>query len=397
MIGRLEEAAAAGAIILPDANTANFVDMVNALASLAGVTTHQLSPAACEIADRIGESEHVVFVLVDGMGVSALDRLPAESFLRSHMVMELQSVFPATTACALTTLATGQWPAQHAVPGWWSYITEHDLSVTTLPFVERFSERSLEGMGLAVEDLWPLTPIMNAATRDTLVIQPEPVVNSMFSQHLRGRWDGVGYRDIPHAIELILQRVVNADQPTYTAVYLPEFDAICHSDGVNSERALATLTMIDTALAGLAEQLGGRARLVIAADHGQLDVAEENRMTIYDGDPILKTLYAPPTGDPRAVSFHVRDNLIDEFVKLFDERFGSHMALLTLDQVERTRLLGACPLSSLARRRFGNYIAIAIHNVTLTYYPDDTGPTDDSIGRHSGLSPQEMRIPLILA
>ena len=42
-----------------------------------------------------------------------VERLAEDSFLRSHLVMELQAVFPSTTAAALTSLANGLWPSRH--------------------------------------------------------------------------------------------------------------------------------------------------------------------------------------------------------------------------------------------------------------------------------------------
>ena len=49
--------------------------------------------------------EKVVVVLLDGLGANNLKRLlPEDSFLRSHLVYELTTVFPATTAAATTSL-----------------------------------------------------------------------------------------------------------------------------------------------------------------------------------------------------------------------------------------------------------------------------------------------------
>src|ERR1051326_2084293 len=61
------------------------------------------------------------------------------------------------------------------------------------------------------------------------------------------------------------------------------------------------------------------------------------------------------------------------------------------------KLLGPEPLSPLAKRRFGDYIGIAIKPVTLKYKAPQHMARPDHLGYHAGLSPAEMRIPLIVA
>ena len=63
-------------------------------------------PEADEILKK--DYRHVVLLVLDGMGVSVLERfLPEESFLRSHFQKEISSVFPPTTVAATTTLESG--------------------------------------------------------------------------------------------------------------------------------------------------------------------------------------------------------------------------------------------------------------------------------------------------
>ena len=61
-------------------------------------------PEADEILKK--DYRHVVLLVLDGMGVSVLERfLPEESFLRSHFQKEISSVFPPTTVAATTRMA----------------------------------------------------------------------------------------------------------------------------------------------------------------------------------------------------------------------------------------------------------------------------------------------------
>ena len=69
--------------------------------------------------------------------------------------------------------------------------------------------------------------------------------------------------------------------------------------------------------------------------------------------------------------------------------------LLNSEQLAETKLLGPTPLSPLAQKRFGDYMAIAIESATLKYEPSKK-PKPDNISYHAGLSPDEMRTPLIV-
>lgn len=63
--------------------------------------------------------KNIVLIVLDGMGHDMLEHdLPSNSFLRSSCVSKLSSVFPSTTASAMTSFYTGVSPNEHAWLGW---------------------------------------------------------------------------------------------------------------------------------------------------------------------------------------------------------------------------------------------------------------------------------------
>lgn len=394
---RLQHAFDSGELIRPDYREPCFVDLVIALARLAGVTEPPATAHSDRLTEMIGASDHLVFILVDGMGDHLLERLPAEAFLRANRAAGLNTIFPSTTGCAMPTVATATWPATHGTPGWWAYLDEHDLSVTTLPFVERFTEHPLERYTFDARVLWPLPVVMRAMTRHAAVLQPNAYWDSTFSRYLRGGAPGMGYQSVPQAIDSIIRRVSHSQTPTYTFAYFPEFDAACHQFGVDHFRTTDLLHVFDYELTRLADAVCDRARLVISADHGLIDVPESDRLALLKGDPLLDVLRAPPSGEPRNPCFHVRDGQHEAFEDQFHDRFGRQFALLSTDELSDLRLLGPEPMSPFARRRFGDYFGVALDRVILAYYPPTRSPDADFIGRHAGLTPEEMQIPLIVA
>jgi len=393
-----QNAFTSGRAIRPDHTKPNFVSLVRAVAGLAGAPWPDTDVNAHELAGLIGEHDHLVFVLVDGMGTSVLSRLPEDSFLRSHQVREIQSVYPATTACATFSYTTGEHPAQHGTSGWWTYLDKYNISATTLLYIERFGKASLNTHGVTPADLWPLPPLFNRMTHDALLIQPAAFWDSTCSRTMRGMRAGAGYDSLNHAIELITTRIANATGPTYTYLYIPDIDHQGHEHGINSAQATVALYHVNTALGDLAERLSGRARMIVTADHGQIDVATEDNLTITDGDPLLALLRVPPTGGTRTAIFHVKDDCGEAFAEQFTARFGDRIALVAHEEAEAMELFGPAPFSPLARRRFGDYISIALAPVTLKYCePLKPGEKYEyEIGHHEGMTPEEMLIPVIV-
>jgi len=386
-----------GTLMRLDPGTDNFIDLVRGLAALAGgPDLHEGTPGS-DLQERIGASEHLVFVLVDGLGINLLEQLPQTSFLRSHLEGEMRAVFPSTTACALTALATGQWPAAHGIPGWWAYLAERDLSVVTLRYETRFGGKDLQREGVNIQDLWPIEAWMANMARDALSYIPRPFWNSTFSRYLRGGQPGWGYSSVVDACERACMRVIDARIPTFTFLYLPELDSASHRYGWDSYQAHLALRLMDAELMRLAEGIDGKARLVISADHGHMNIQTENRLPIYADDPMLKLLKAPPTGEPRTPVFHVHEGQGEAFVAEFAGRFGDKMALIDIDTAAALQLFGPGPLSDAAKNRFGDFIGIALEPVTLQYFKGDETPETAHIGYHAGLTPEEMRIPLIMA
>ncbi len=115
---RLQAAFEDGDLIRPSADALNLVDFARAAASLAGSRDVMMTAGSRRIADLIGPSQHLVLVLADGFGMNLLEAMDSDSFMPHHLATELQTVFPSTTAAALTSLATAEWPIKHAVLGW---------------------------------------------------------------------------------------------------------------------------------------------------------------------------------------------------------------------------------------------------------------------------------------
>jgi hypothetical protein len=395
---------ARGTLVRPTDSEPNLIHLIRAIAARAGVPDLDTAPAVKQLLELIAPAQHLIFVLLDGMGMNLLRRLPTESFMARSLRREIRAVCPSTTACALTTVATAAYPNQHGATGWFIYLADRQprpITIATLPFVERFSGESLASRGIKVEDVLSLPPILpRMKCQQTLVLTPPYIAHTPYNVWSRGGTPGVGYTSIPNAVDQIVERITSAgnDKTTYTHWYMPDIDSICHHKGVEHPDVIPLVMGIDAELGRLAERLAGRARIIVSADHGLIDVPRENQVLLRDGDPMLDWLAVPPTGDARMPIFHVREGRDPQgFAAAFNERFGNRMILIPTSEAERLDLFGPGRMSPAARQRFGHFIALTFCPATLSYHPSNKPVGELFIAVHAGLSPQEMWVPLCVA
>ncbi len=373
------------------------MDLIRVIAKALGVPDIDLRRAAEPIQACIGKPEQIVFILLDGLGMNLLSKMPVDSFMASHRRMELLSVVPSTTAAAMVSLGTGVYPSQHAVTGWFTYLPAFGITTTTLRFVERFTEVSLSARGIQTEDVFVQPSWVPRIAGDAVMIHPSKHVDSVFAEFMRGGTPSRGYGSIRQALDLAIEHVSDAGRGSYTFLYLPQLDAISHILGPMHGEVLAMAQALDVEIHRFVEKVGGRAGVIISADHGQLAVPHDHQIELFDGDPLLELLEAPPTGESRLPLFHVLDAHRADFEDRFRIRFGDRFALLSMEEAETLALFGPDPMSDIARRRFGHYVGIPLENHTLQYLPSTILPHSGPIGRHGALSPEEMCVPLIVA
>ncbi len=385
-----------GHLVRPCADELNSIDLFRALVRLAGAEGIEDGSGVEKMMQMIGPAEHYLFILVDGLGMDFIDALPEESFLREKLTMEIRAIFPPTTASVLTSLATTQWPCTHSMPGWWVYLDEIKETAVSLQFMERFSERPLEKFGLNAEDVFPSPSVWSRIKHEPLTIIKSKLINSTYTRYCSGGSERTGYGDISDAINRVRSRVLNAMYPTFTYLYLPQLDSVCHEKGTKHEETFRLLVKLDKELASLCSDIAGRARIIITADHGMIDTPGKRRLVIREGDKLLKYLVCPPTVEPRVPVFHVKKGREEWFSEYFSNRFGENFVLITPDEAEDLRLFGPGPLTPLIRRRLGTFIGVACTAAALYYRSHDYNkPPFAAV--HAGLSSEENRVPLILA
>ena len=386
-------------MLRPSPAVPNLVDLAQAYAMLSGASDIELSHHAQSIAAAIGPSDHLVLVLVDGLGLDMVDGLGQNSFFRSHLLMPLQAVFPSTTAVSLTSLATAKWPNEHAITGWWTHLPDAGPSVASvLHFTSRSDRRPLAALGVPLEEVFPVPSVLASLGRDALSVLPEKIATSVYSAYFSGNAPTFGYKSFEGAVDSVIARIDRASQSTFTYLYTDRLDGLAHIHGVTRPEVLAAVSSLDRQLARLSKALSGHATVVATADHGFLDAPASARHQLRVTDPVIALLRSPPSGDARVLYLHIRDGTEQRLREQFRERFGERFALITVDEAETLELFGPGPLSTETRRRMGDFVAISMGQDVITYHAGSgVAKAMLEASQHSGLSPSEMCIPLIVS
>ena len=390
----------AGELVRPSPEVPNLVDLANAVGSLVGVDGRAETPGAQHIAGLIGPSKRLVFVAADGLGMNLVGGMDPGAFMARHVALELRTVFPSSTPVVFTSLATGEWPSTHSVTGWHVYLREVDRVATIIGFVTRSDEKPLSELGLSPEQAYPYPTMAPGCGRELLSLLPEEIANQPFSSYTATGAPQQGFKTLHDAVDAVLARVASAGGTTFIRLYTPSIDTLAHEHGTGHEKVRDAVLELDREMARLAEGLPSDSRLIITADHGLLDAEDAQVHEIEPSDELIRCLEREPWGNGRAANFQVKEGASVEFEGLFRERYRTGFVLLSIEEIEQLELYGPGPMAPLTKARLGNYVAVSRGPEVIRYLAPKPERDDEDVrmaSHHSGLSPDEMLVPLVVA
>lgn len=387
---------AAGDLLHPREQEPSAIDLSDAIASLCGAGRSDLGPSAARIRDELEGAEHLVVILADGLGANHLPELRADGPLARARRLDLRAVYPSTTAATLTSLATGQWPGEHGITGFWTYFQELSRTLSPLWFLERGTRIPGARLGLTISQLTGAGSRFGSFLREVYSILPRGMEASPYSRWFRGDTPAGTYRKPDQLRGLLSRRVRKARAASLIYAYLPQIDSLSHRHGWRSTEVRRAVGDLDLLAGDLRKRLPPDVRIVITADHGHITIPDGQTEVITDEDPLLEYLVVPPSGESVGPVFHVVPGREQDFVTAFGRRsFADSFALLTNPELEALGIAGPGSMSPKARAHFGTFIAIAREPHALEYVPGTEEPKLFR-GMHGGLRPDEIQIPLFI-
>ena len=364
-------------VIIPDyAN--NILGVPNSILAYFGAGPRHATLPALDEKLRRGYKNIVLYVL-DGMGSDVLKRHAPDGFLARGRVSDISSVYPCTTVSALTTFETGLTPIEHGWLGWAQYFDEIGKSVELFTNKESGTERSVSDEFIA----WKTVGFKNLFSQ---IREADPSIECCRVSPF-GEYKSETNEDVCAHIGALCKK--GGRRYIYAYHFQPDKDM--HETGCDSERVKADVVLFDAQIEKLAAGLTDTL-LIVTADHGLNNI--KMRM-IEDYPEIYDCLSAPPTREPRSLSFFVKDAMKKDFPAIWKKYFGDSFIFMTGDEAYESAYFGGGTPHARSRGFLGDYAAFATKDIAV-WFRDEKNRIADYKGMHAGLCRSEMIVPLIL-
>lgn len=391
----IEQAFHDGTLLHPLREDPSSVDLIRALAGLSGYKDFPERPIGAELKEQLGPADHYLFVLVDGLGMNQREAFPSGGFFSLRFTRQLRSVFPSTTAVALTSLATGAWPAEHGIAGWWTHFPERRRVIGPLLARERFTDLPIKRLGISLSDLISQPPIAPQLFRSCFAFYPASIARAPYAMWSRGGTRIIGYRNLDHAYSRIVRTLRRQRGPTFSYLYIMTVDSLSHDHGVRSSQVAEEIAAVDTLLSRLRDRLEPQIRFVVTADHGLNDVVTNYELATTD--PLFADLLCAPSVEGTLPAFHVAEGKQEAFLEAFEASpLSEHLALVPTGELLGTGVLGPDEVGERTASRYGDFVGVGREVVALRLAKPGTVPHTDA-AVHGGLRPAEIAVPLFLA
>jgi hypothetical protein len=374
----------------PDYSGAGLVNLMASLvAGRGGAPRHPLL-AALPL-ETISSATNVLLLIIDGLGDGYLQSRGAGGELARRRRGAITSVFPPTTAAAITTSYTGCTPLEHGLTGWYTYIGAAGCVAAALPFRSRGDNVSLRERGVTAEQAYPRPSLFPSLATRSIVVTYRQIIDSDYNvRHCAGA-ERYAYDTLEGLVAEIEKAVKSGPEKKFIYAYWPWYDTTAHQHGSQSARAGEELEKIDAAFGRVLARLSGSDTLVVAtADHGFIDSAPEESLELPSF--LASQLRLPLCGERRVAYCHVHSEraFLHEAKDWLGERADVRPSRELLDE----GWFGPGTAHPSFAERIGDVALVMRGNYTIK----DWTPGEARylhIGNHGGTSAHEMMIPLI--
>lgn len=420
ILKRLRRAGSLGDTPLPDDfvlpayggySLANVPATVLAHFGVSGVPTPPLAPEV--VGDELKGCRKLVVMLMDALGYLAVsaqmagDRgLGLNALRRRGRFVPLTSVFPSTTAVALTTLHTGLPPVGHGITGYRMYLPDRGCVANMIrlsPEADERANRLVQHPGAARALLGVPTVhrlLTRAGVRSYCLIRDTIHRSGLSMMHYEGATEVIPF---VNSSDLFVQirKLLEADPQTPACIwaYWGALDTILHHYGTLGEEPEAEVRNLAYSLQRELLEPGarsgrGRAALMFLSDHGHIQVEAKDVVSIRKFPKWRKMLAVPPTGTGRSACLYLRDGRAASARGYLKVALGDRALVLMCGDALSEGLWGPGRVSPRFQGRVGELLVLFRDAHTLFYpYREEARPSDLVGGRHGGLHEREMLVP----
>ena len=383
-------------MLKPDYVNSSIVNLMSSI--LQGLGHHSNLHSALNALDseHLMRASNIVLLVIDGLGYNYLTNHAPHSALHSYLHSRLTTVFPSTTATAITTFMTGLAPQQHGLTGWFTYFQELGSILTVLPVKPRLGDSPSAELNIDVAALYGHTPVFNLLEVDCHIVTPRSIAYSDYSLAHRGKARIKPYKNLNECFGLTRDIIKSETSKKYIYTYWPQFDGMAHEKGAGSVDVADHFHEIDKAFSKFIEEIKGTNTLVIAtADHGIIDSGPHYCVELEHHPDLQSMLCMPLSGERRMAYCYVKASRHADFTHYLTNNLAEQITVHPSKQLLEQHYYGLGPAHPHLHRRIGDFVLEMNKNYTIM----DTLPGEKHfyhIGTHGGLSEDEMLVPLII-
>ncbi len=347
--------------------------------------------------ESLKTSRNIVLIVIDGLGYEYLTQHGAGGTLYRHLKARITSVFPTTTASAITTFLTGTAPQQHALTGWFTYFKELGTVATVLPFIPRYGGVSLAHSGIDARWLFDQPSVFERIQVQSFVVLPQRIIDSAYSRAHIGPAERRPYTSLGEFFQNVRDILREDDGRKYVYAYWPDFDGLAHKHGIHSTEVGEHFLELDTAFADFLESIqGSQTTVIVTGDHGIIDSTPGKQILLEDHPNLADMLILPLCGEPRVAYCYIHPHQQKRIEDYVETQLGDCASLLTREALIEGGYFGLGEPHPRLADRVGHYaLVMKDRYVIKDWVLGEHAHT--LIGVHGGLSEQELYVPLLIA
>ncbi len=381
----------------PDYEEKGILNLVASLRVAGGDNDCHYKALELDLPKPIQQYDNYLFLILDGMGYNYLQRRGEGTFLLEHLEDRLSTVFPSTTASAITSFLTGMSPSEHCLTGWYTYVKELATATTILTFSPRYSNITFDKMNVDREKVYHFKGVADKMNGNFFLISGNHILNTPFALSHSGNASRIGYDDvleIPNIVNDILK--VKTEKKKFIYLYISTFDKISHQYGIDSDESYVHMKKLDTLVNEISKANDNENSLFIGtADHGFVNVGPEQVLHMDDHPELRECLLMPLMGEPRTPFCYVRPARVGKFLDYIETNLSQYCEVKSSEEVIQEGWFGPDIKNKGLFERVGDYILFMKDN----YVFQDNLVVEDRVefkGYHGGKTAEEMHVPLLV-
>src|SRR5436309_13058846 len=313
--------------VLPDYEGGGLVNVAATVLDVLGVRAETDPPTLRALDPTLTRGiRQVVIVLADGLGTAQLRALAASGdvpFIASLLtraergeraqLIEARTIFPSTTAAAITTLNTARTPQEHGNIAYFVWLEEFAAVTQMLRWGPGVTRRGsfFDNQTIDPRD-YVKVPSVHRRLRErgamSYVVEPEIFRKEAMTRMHAAEANYAGYF-LPSTMGVQVRELLETrpwgERPAYLYAYWSGIDATAHIYGPSSSACATEAALFDLDLSrALADRPAGDTLVLLTADHGHATTNPDKLIDLVGDEALRGMLRNPIAGEPRCGFLH---------------------------------------------------------------------------------------------